>query len=118
MIKRDLGTAQFYVDTIGEPVPNEGGEIGKKLLLGSFALVYVVHGYVRITIDENHSQRRKETLAPGQTLYVERDEEASPTSMVIQAADATGAVGGHEMGTLAEYILRNVLLNYLRQRRQ
>lgn len=96
MIKRELGNAQFHVDKIGQPVSNESGETGKKLLLGSFALVYVVDGYVRITLDENHGQGEAKFLSQGQTLYIERDEEASPTSMVVQASDESGAVGNND----------------------
>ncbi|KAI9258970.1 hypothetical protein BDA99DRAFT_538888 [Phascolomyces articulosus] len=97
MYKKDLGTAQFYVEKIGQPISNESGETGQKLLLGSFALVYVVDGFVRITLDKNHLDGQSELLLPGETLYIERDEEASPTSIVIQAADSTGSVGGHEL---------------------
>ena len=93
-----MGTAHFYVEKIGQPISNESGETGKKLLLGAFALVYVVNGYVRVTLDENHLHRRTEFLSAGETLYIERDEEASPTSIVIQAADSKGSVGSHELG--------------------
>lgn len=94
MIKRDLGTAQFSVDKI----TNETGESGRKLILGVFALVYVVEGNVRIDLDENSPQGFNGVLNPGQTLYVERDEDASPTSMVIQASDASGSVGNRDVG--------------------
>ncbi|KAG2223013.1 hypothetical protein INT45_012312 [Circinella minor] len=80
MYKKDLGTAHFYVEKIGQPISNESGETGKKLLLGAFALVYIVNGYVRVTLDENHLHRRTEFLSAGETLYIERDEEASPTN--------------------------------------
>ncbi|KAI9350433.1 hypothetical protein BD770DRAFT_394496 [Pilaira anomala] len=90
LIKRDLGTAQFSVDKVS----NENNETGQKLILGAFALVYVVEGNVRIGLDENTSpQGYNGTLSPGQTLYVERDEDASPTSMLIQASDPNGAIG-------------------------
>lgn len=100
MIKRDLGTAQFHIDKIGQPVSNESGETGKKLLLGAFVLVYVVEGYVRIALDENHVDGNVHLLSPGQTLYIERDEEASPSSMAIQASDDKGAVGRDDVGQL------------------
>ncbi|CAO3637215.1 unnamed protein product [Mucor hiemalis] len=93
MIKRDLGTAQFSVDKIS----NETGESGRKLILGAFALVYVVEGNVRIDLDENSPQGFNGVLNPGQTLYVERDEDASPTSMVIQASDSSGGVGNRDL---------------------
>ncbi|KAF1803104.1 hypothetical protein V8B55DRAFT_1502475 [Mucor lusitanicus] len=93
LIKRDLGTAQFSIDKIGQPVSNESGETGRKLILGAFALVYVVDGHVRIGLDENSPQGHSNVLSAGQTLYVERDEDASPTSMIIQASDASGSFG-------------------------
>ncbi|KAI8967165.1 hypothetical protein BDF20DRAFT_902111 [Mycotypha africana] len=93
LIKRDLGTAQFSVDKIGQ---NENGEIGRKLLLGSFAIVYVIEGHVKIGLDENGSQGRHDTLSAGQTLYVERDEDASPTSMIIKASDEQGNIHHHD----------------------
>ncbi|KAL0083959.1 hypothetical protein F4703DRAFT_1857809 [Phycomyces blakesleeanus] len=97
MIKRDLGTAQFDVDKIGQPVSNESGETGKKLILGSFALVYVVEGYVRISVDEDQSSDHIHVLSPGQTLYVEHDEESTPVSMTIKASDMAGNVNHHEL---------------------
>jgi hypothetical protein len=98
LIKRDLGNAQFSIDKIGQPVSNESGETGRKLILGAFALVYVVEGHVRIGLDENSPQGYNGILSAGQTLYVERDEDASPTSMVIQASDAQGSVGNRDQG--------------------
>jgi hypothetical protein len=95
LIKHDLGTAQFSVDKIGQPVSNEAG---RKLILGAFALVYVVEGHVRIGLDENSPQGYNGILSAGQTLYVERDEDASPTSMVIQASDAQGSIGNRDQG--------------------
>ncbi|KAI9031913.1 hypothetical protein CLU79DRAFT_730653 [Phycomyces nitens] len=97
MIKRDLGTAQFDVDKIGQPVSNESGETGKKLILGSFALVYVVEGYVRISVDEDQSSDHIHVLSAGQTLYVEHDEDSTPVSMTIKASDLTGNVNHHEL---------------------
>ncbi|CEP07693.1 hypothetical protein [Parasitella parasitica] len=96
LIKRDLGTAQFSVDKIGQPVSNESGETGRKLILGAFALVYVLDGHVRIGLDENSPQRQSRFLSAGQALYVERDADASPTSMIIQASDANDNVGSRD----------------------
>ncbi|KAI8374035.1 hypothetical protein EDC96DRAFT_498311 [Choanephora cucurbitarum] len=96
LIKRDLGTAQFSVDKIGQLVSNESGETGRKLILSAFALVYVVEGHVRIGLDENSPQGYHGVLSAGQTLYVERDEDASPTSMIIQASDAAGGIGNRD----------------------
>ncbi|KAI8346764.1 hypothetical protein BD560DRAFT_411234 [Blakeslea trispora] len=96
LIKRELGTAQFSIDKIGQPISNESGETGRKLILSAFALVYVVEGHVRIGLDENSSQGYHGVLSAGQTLYVERDEDASPTSMIIQASDASGGIGNRD----------------------
>ncbi|KAI8063694.1 uncharacterized protein B0P05DRAFT_555340 [Gilbertella persicaria] len=96
LIKRELGTAQFSIDKIGQPISNENGETGRKLILSAFALVYVVEGHVCIGLDENSPQGYHGVLSAGQTLYVERDEDASPTSMVIQASDASGGVGNRD----------------------
>jgi hypothetical protein len=98
VINRELGKAQFHVEKIGQPVSTENGETGRKMILGSFALVYVVDGHVRIGIDENHVQGHARVLSKGHTLYIERDEEASPTNLMIQASDEKGSVGNHELG--------------------
>ncbi|KAG2231303.1 hypothetical protein INT48_006414 [Thamnidium elegans] len=93
LIKRELGTAQFSVDKVS----NESNETGRKLILSAFYLVYVVDGNVRIGVDENSPQGYNGVLTAGQTLYIERDEDASPTSMLIQASDITGAVGNRDL---------------------
>ncbi|CAO3587866.1 unnamed protein product [Absidia cylindrospora] len=95
MIKRDLGKAQFYVEKIGQPVSNESGETGKRLILGVFCLVYVVEGHVRISIDDSTHHSRV-PMTTGQTLCIERDEDASPTNMLIQATDEHGVVGNDD----------------------
>ncbi|CEI98949.1 hypothetical protein RMCBS344292_13044 [Rhizopus microsporus] len=97
LIKKDLGTARFSIDKIGQPISNENGETGRKLILGAFALVYVVEGNVRISLDENSPQGYQGVLKAGQTLCVERDEDASPTSMVIQSSDSTGNVSHRDL---------------------
>ncbi|KAI8882787.1 hypothetical protein K501DRAFT_250888 [Backusella circina FSU 941] len=95
LIKRDLGTAQFSVDKIGV---SSDAESSRKLILSAFALVFVIEGNVRIALDENNSaQNYNEVLSKGQTLYVERDEDASPTTMVIQASDAEGGVNKRDL---------------------
>lgn len=96
LIKRELGTAQFSVDKVS----NESSETGRKLILSAFYLVYVVDGNVRIGVDENSPQGYNGVLTAGQTLYIERDEDASPTSMLIQASDTTGAVGNRDLGNV------------------
>ncbi|CAM0137068.1 hypothetical protein VKS41_008227 [Umbelopsis sp. WA50703] len=97
VINKELGKAQFNVEKIGQPVSTENGETGRKMVLGSFALVYVVEGHVRIGVDENHVQGHARVLSAGQTLYIERDEEASPTNLMMQASDEKGAVGNHDL---------------------
>ncbi|CAO3638018.1 unnamed protein product [Cunninghamella blakesleeana] len=99
MIKRDLGKAQFYVEKIGQPVANESGETGKRLILGVFCLVYVVDGNVRINLNDSsaHYDQTRVTMTTGQTLCIERDEDSSPTSMIIQAADEHGNVGNDDL---------------------
>ncbi|KAI7906009.1 uncharacterized protein BX663DRAFT_498495 [Cokeromyces recurvatus] len=96
LIKRELGAAQFSVDKLEQLVSNEDGETGRKLVLGAFALVYVIEGHIRVGLDENSPQGAHHALSTGQTLYVERDEDASPTSMTIQVTDASGGVGNHD----------------------
>lgn len=103
LINRELGKAQFHVEKIGQPVSTENGETGRKMILGSFALVYVVDGHVRIGIDENHAQGHARVLSKGHTLYIERDEEASPTNLMIQASDEKGGVGNHDLGKLTTF---------------
>ena len=103
LINRELGKAQFHVEKIGQPVSTENGETGRKMILGSFALVYVVDGHVRIGIDENHAQGHARVLSKGHTLYIERDEEASPTNLMIQASDEKGGVGNHDLGKLITF---------------
>ncbi|KAI9300819.1 hypothetical protein BJ944DRAFT_170186 [Cunninghamella echinulata] len=97
MIKRDLGKAQFYVEKIGQPVSNESGETGKRLILGVFCLVYVVDGNVRINLNDSVNDPTREIVLAGQTLCIERDEDSSPTSMMIQAADEHGNVGNDDL---------------------
>lgn len=114
LIKRELGTAQFSVDKVS----NESSETGRKLILSAFYLVYVVDGNVRIGVDENSPQGYNGVLTAGQTLYIERDEDASPTSMLIQASDTTGAVGNRDLGNLNYIYVGNrgyVLILFLLQ---
>ncbi|KAI8393809.1 uncharacterized protein BYT42DRAFT_19392 [Radiomyces spectabilis] len=90
MINRDLGSAQFHVDKIGYSALDEGGQPGEKLLFGAFALLYVVEGYAEVRLDGEHSKASSHLVSEGQSLYVERDEDASPTSLQIHSADAFG----------------------------
>ncbi|KAI9478339.1 MAG: hypothetical protein EXX96DRAFT_570460 [Benjaminiella poitrasii] len=96
LIKRELGTAQFSLDKLDQLISNESGETGRKLVLGAFALIYVIEGHVRIGLDENSPQGTHRVLSAGQTLYVERDEDASPTSMTIQPSDASGGISSRD----------------------
>ncbi|KAF7728517.1 hypothetical protein EC973_005921 [Apophysomyces ossiformis] len=97
MIKRDLGFARFLVEKLGSSNIDEGGNQSKIMLLGAFALVYMIDGYCNVRLDENYSRKHQEFLKPGQTLYLERDEEASPTDMVLQAVDANGETGSQDL---------------------
>ncbi|KAI9012035.1 hypothetical protein CLU79DRAFT_805956 [Phycomyces nitens] len=76
-----FGTAQCKVMTIG-PSATEA-EDNKVLMVGAFALVYVVKGSCSISLDEHRSHARTNSLKQGQCLYIERDQEAGPSQMDI-----------------------------------
>ncbi|KAG0179624.1 hypothetical protein DFQ28_002662 [Apophysomyces sp. BC1034] len=97
MVKRDLGFARFLVEKLDSSNADERGNQSKSMLFGAFALVYVIDGYCSVRLDENYSHGRTEFLEPGQSLYLERDEEASPTDMILQAADAFGETGRRDL---------------------
>lgn len=107
VINRKQGTAKFNIEKIGQPISNESGESGKNLLLGTFALLYVVEGNVRIELDENHLNGCVYTLNEGQTLFIERDEEASPTSILVKPCDKSGTVGHPDLGM--SYMKKHVI---------
>ncbi|CAO3587338.1 unnamed protein product [Absidia cylindrospora] len=93
-----IGSARINVDKLGSGIMDDESEdfyYGKKRLLGAFCLVYVVEGYVQVYLDEHHHQdeRSPQFLGHGQTLLIERDEESSPTTMIIRPSDSKGIVG-------------------------
>jgi hypothetical protein len=112
MIKRDLGKAQFHVEKIGQPVSNESGETGKRLILGVFCLVYVVEGHLRISLDDSTHHSRI-AITAGQTLCIERDDDASPTNMLMQASDENGIVGNDDTGMLGKGMILKIGTNSL-----
>ncbi|OBZ82949.1 N-alpha-acetyl-L-2,4-diaminobutyric acid deacetylase [Choanephora cucurbitarum] len=89
MLRRKLGKAQIRIEKIGAYETDLQGDVdsGKNMLFGAFAIVYVVEGVVSVKLDENHAHRQNFELVSGQTLYIERDEDASPTSILLNAID-------------------------------
>ncbi|KAI8049337.1 hypothetical protein BDF21DRAFT_433175 [Thamnidium elegans] len=87
MLKKESGNAQVRVEKIGAFETDLQGDVdsGKNMLFGAFALVYVVEGYISVLLDENHAHEQKHVLKAGETLFVERDEDASPTSILMKA---------------------------------
>jgi hypothetical protein len=104
MLRRELGKAQIRVEKIGSFETNLQGDVdsGKNMLFGAFALVHVVEGFINVWLDENHSHSQKFELKTGETLFVERDEDASPTSILM---NATNQIGQYNFaGTGKEYL--------------
>ncbi|KAL1922132.1 uncharacterized protein VTP21DRAFT_10774 [Calcarisporiella thermophila] len=89
VMDRSKGKVKFLVEKAGESSAVENGNGSKKLLLGRFTLVYSVEGKVRVSLEENETIR---LVGPGQTMVIEREEDSSPTSMVILPADEKGNV--------------------------
>ncbi|KAI7893363.1 uncharacterized protein EV154DRAFT_501775 [Mucor mucedo] len=91
MFKRELGNAQIRIDKIGAFETDLQGDVDsrKNMIFGAFALVYVVEGYVSILLDENHKEEQHLLLKAGETLLLERDEDASPTSILMKATTRT-----------------------------
>ncbi|KAL0081625.1 hypothetical protein F4703DRAFT_1868243 [Phycomyces blakesleeanus] len=91
MLNKSFGTAQSKVITIGASATE--AEDNKILMVGAFALVYVVKGSCCISLDEHRSHARTNALKQGQCLYIERDQEAGPSQMDIRvgsfASDST-----------------------------
>ncbi|KAI8386965.1 hypothetical protein BD560DRAFT_321264 [Blakeslea trispora] len=92
MLRRKLGKAQIRIEKIGAFETDLQGDVdsGKNMLFGAFAMVYVVEGVVSVKLDENHAHRQNFELVSGQTLYIERDEDASPTSILLNAIHQHG----------------------------
>ncbi|KAI9256865.1 hypothetical protein EDC94DRAFT_661567 [Helicostylum pulchrum] len=92
ILKRKSGNSQIRVEKIGAFETDLQGDVdsGKNMLFGAFALVYVVEGYISVLLDENHAHEQKHVLKTGETLFVERDEDASPTSILMKATTNRG----------------------------
>lgn len=92
MYKRESGNAQVRVEKIGSFETDLQGDVdsGKNMLFGAFALVYVVEGQVNVLLDENHAHEQLHHLKAGETLFMERDEDASPTSILMNATNEHG----------------------------
>ncbi|CEP19722.1 hypothetical protein [Parasitella parasitica] len=92
MLRRESGKAQVRIEKIGSFETDLQGDVdsGKNMLFGAFALVYVVEGFISVILDENHAHSQKFELKKGETLFVERDEDASPTSILLNATNQVG----------------------------
>ncbi|KAI8086709.1 uncharacterized protein BX664DRAFT_336579 [Halteromyces radiatus] len=98
-----IGSARINVDKLGSNNMDDedtGDDYGKKRLLGAFCLVYVVEGYVQVYLDGDRYHENAiggphlpQFLEQGQTVLIERDEESSPTTMILRPADNNGIVG-------------------------
>ncbi|ORE19042.1 hypothetical protein BCV71DRAFT_178436 [Rhizopus microsporus] len=89
MLKRDSGKAQIRIEKIGSYETDLQGDVdsGKNMLFGAFVLVYVVDGYVNALLDENHAHGQSFYMKAGEALMIERDEDASPTSILLNATN-------------------------------
>lgn len=92
MLRQELGKAQIRVEKIGSFETDLQGDVdsGKNMLFGAFTLVHVVEGFIEVLLDENHSHAQKFKLKTGETLCIERDEDASPTSILMNATNQAG----------------------------
>lgn len=105
----NIGSSRIDVDKLGSSAMEDEEDglycYGKKRLLGAFCLIYIVEGYVQIYLDEKHAHDygnvSPQLLECGQTLLVERDEEASPSIMVVRPCDSKGIVGIQGIGKFA-----------------
>jgi hypothetical protein len=102
MLRREVGKSQIRIEKIGSFETDLQGDVdsGKNMLFGAFTLVYVVEGFISAILDENHPQSQKFELKAGETLFVERDEDASPTSILLNATNEIGQYGFSGIGTL------------------
>ncbi|PHZ15221.1 uncharacterized protein RHIMIDRAFT_234582 [Rhizopus microsporus ATCC 52813] len=89
MLKRDSGKAQIRIEKIGSYETDLQGDVdsGKNMLFGAFVLVYVVDGYVNALLDKNHAHGQSFDMKAGESLMIERDEDASPTSILLNATN-------------------------------
>ncbi|RCI07208.1 hypothetical protein CU098_013649 [Rhizopus stolonifer] len=95
MLKQDAGKVQTRIEKIGSYESDLQGDVdsGKNMLFGAFVLVYAVDGFVNILLDENHAHGQSFDLKAGETLMMERDEDASPTSILLNATNEAGQSG-------------------------
>lgn len=95
MLKQEAGKVQTRVEKIGSYETDLQGDVdsGKNMLFGAFALVYVVEGQINVLLDENHAHVQSFDLKAGETLMMERDEDASPTSILLNATNEFGQAG-------------------------
>lgn len=104
MLKRQVGKARIQIEKIESFETDSKGDVdaGKNMLFGAFVLIYVVDGYISVLLDENHAYEKKFALKKGETLFVERDEESSPTSILMNATNQEGksALAGIEATVL------------------
>ncbi|KAI8874511.1 hypothetical protein K501DRAFT_281256 [Backusella circina FSU 941] len=92
MIKRGAGKSQVQVEKISRSKSGHPySDPSKNKLFGSFALIYIIEGYVSIVLDENNKNEQTHELKAGQTLFIERDEESDPTSFSMSATDSREA---------------------------
>lgn len=100
MLKQDAGKVQTRIEKIGSYESDLQGDVdsGKNMLFGAFVLVYAVDGFVNILLDENHAHGQSFDLKAGETLMMERDEDASPTSILLNATNEAGQSGQSGIG--------------------
>lgn len=115
MLKRESGKAQVRVEKIGAYETDLQGDVdsGKNMLFGAFALVYVVEGFVSVLLDENHAHEQRHVLKAGETLVVERDEDASPTSILMKATTDVGQAPLNGIGKKKIQAFFNYLFIYI-----
>lgn len=109
-LKRESGNAQVRVEKIGSFETDLQGDVdsGKNMLFGAFALVYVVEGQLDVLLDENHAHEQLHHLNAGETLFMERDEDASPTSILMNATNEQGRTSVAGVGkVLHNYIYKS-----------
>jgi hypothetical protein len=100
MFKRELGNAQVHVEKMGAFETDLQGDVdsGKNMIFGAFSLIYVVEGYISVLLDENNTHEQHYFLNVGETLFIERDEDASPTSILMKATTETHHGSLHGIG--------------------
>lgn len=103
-MKRESGNAKIRVEKIGSFETDLQGDVDsrKNMVFGAFALVYVVEGSISALLDENYAHEETFHLKAGETLLIERDEDASPTSMLLNATNEQGksSTSGIGMSTI------------------